>query len=98
MVSAEENYTKALGLEKQAQESVNKAQEDWNHVISGDWGIMGNQQVNTYRNALKKAKKDLENAKEATDNAKDSLDGATKAYDSNIFINQFGIFFCISAQ
>lgn len=78
LVSAEENYTKALNAEEEAQNKVDKATKEYN--ASKELSLS---MEYYYAAALRKAKKDLENAKEATDNAKDSLDGATKAYDSN---------------
>lgn len=83
LVKAEENYTKAVETQKKAQDKANKAQEDWNNVVSGDWGTMSSYQMEVYKQALKKANKELENSKEATGKAKTALDGATKAYDAN---------------
>ena len=83
LVKAEKNYTKAVELEKQAQDKANKAQEDWNHVVSGDWGTYSSYQMETFRQAVEKANNELELAQEATANAKGALDGATSAYDAN---------------
>lgn len=75
---AEEEHTKALQRQNEAQDKVNFYQEKLNSGIK-----KGTHTYQQYLLKLNQANKDLDKTKDATKRAKDSLDNATKAYDSN---------------